>query len=66
MPDKGNCFRNNLKRTPNRELTQLVVDSLLHALQDHRYSAGACMEEGRCGTRIATCYVKLETFELML
>ena len=66
MPDKVNCFRKQLKRTPTRELTQLVVDSLLHALQDHRYSAGACMEEDRCGTRIAACYVKLETFELML
>ena len=66
MPVKGKLFSKQLKRTPNRELTQLVVDSLLHALQDHRYSAGACMEEGRCGTRIATCYVKLETFEFML
>ncbi|KAJ0926909.1 hypothetical protein HanRHA438_Chr04g0176731 [Helianthus annuus] len=34
--------------------------------KDHRYSAGACMEEDRCGTQIAACYVKLETFELML
>ncbi|KAF5795455.1 hypothetical protein HanXRQr2_Chr08g0339871 [Helianthus annuus] len=61
MPDKENCFWKPLKRTPNCELTQLVVDSLLHALQDHRYSAGACMEVGRCGTQIAAYYVKLET-----
>ncbi|MFS7920040.1 putative non-specific serine/threonine protein kinase [Helianthus anomalus] len=50
-----------LKRTPNCELTQLVVDSLLHALQDHRYSAGACMEESRCGTRIAAYYASKES-----
>ena len=60
MPDKVNCFRKQLKRTPTRELTQLVVDSLLHALQDHRYLAGACMEESRCGTRVAAYLVKLE------
>ncbi|MFS7987692.1 hypothetical protein Hanom_Chr11g01025861 [Helianthus anomalus] len=66
MPAKGNCFRNNLKRTPNCELTQLVVDSLLHALQDHRYTLELAWRIGRCGTRIAACRILFENIELML
>ncbi|MFS7954776.1 hypothetical protein Hanom_Chr07g00634511 [Helianthus anomalus] len=66
MPVKGNCFLNNLKRTPNCELTQLVVDSLLHALQDRRYLLELAWMDGRCGTRIAMCRISFENIELML
>ena len=29
----------------NRELANFIVDTLLHALQDRRYSLGACIRE---------------------
>ncbi|MFS7933696.1 putative glutathione transferase [Helianthus anomalus] len=40
---------------------QAVAKACEQLQVDHRYSTGACMEESRCGTRIAAYYVKLET-----